>query len=254
MIFLPTEKTRNFNGKDYQKLAVELELGDINRFGNQYVQIKKTDDFPFEIESRIGSSLGQHGETIIRTIKHFGLIQGGNSSFRDRHIYNSYQEYFNEDRKRQSIALWRSKSFFSRKVLTASLMLRRSGFVRQIDAQTKLVFDDLTLETRYDRNFRYPEEWESEFFSEFEFEGDCYATADDAIANLKPEFFATTTVAILTIPKSHENACRLRGIPGASAGSSLIVHGDRLLKAVRFEDYPAIIYNIYDLGGAVYQG
>jgi hypothetical protein len=248
---VPTEKIRNFDGRDYQGLEIELELGDINKFGNQYVQTKKTNAFPFEFGGRTNKILGIHGEIITRKIERLGLVQGGSSGSRDLYVYNSYREYFNRNKKRQLIASWHRANFSGNNVLKASLMLKLNSFSSGINPQVSLTLNDCTIETRYDHNFLYPEEWVSEFFSRFKFKSDCYTSADKAIANLKPEWFATTTVALLTISKSRENARKLRKISGASEVSPLIIHGEQMLMAVRFEDYPAIIYNIYNMGGAV---
>lgn len=249
-ILLPNEKIRNFDGRKYQGLEIELKLGDTNNSGNQYLQTKKTNNFPFEFGGRINQALGNHDETIIRKIKRLGLIQGGSSWLRDRQIYNSYQEYFNENRKKQLAASWH-KFISNQKILESSLAAKLLSLKNSPNAQVSLEFDDFKLETLYEYSFCYPEEWNSEFLSRFKFQDDCYVSAEEAIANLKPEKFATTTVAILTISQSLENTRKLREIFGASQRSPIIAKGNQLFMAVRFEDYPAVIYNIYELGGAV---
>lgn len=251
-VVLPTEKIRNFDGREYQGLEIALELGDIDHAGNQYVQTKKTGDFPFEFGGRIAKAIGAYGKTVNRVIQRIGLIQYSNSWFQKRCIYSSYKEYFNEDKKRQLINSW-NRSISDKKFIEASLILKVFRFNFSSSAQVSIEFDDFTIETLYEHNFIYPEEWVSEFFAPFELDRDCYDSANEAIANLKPERFATTTVAILTIPKSLENIPKLRNISGASELSPIIIDGDVVLRAVRYEDYPAVIYNIYKLGGAVFR-
>ncbi len=246
----PTDEIKNFDGRNYQGLEIELKLGGINGSNHQYIQTKKTHNFPYEFGGRINKILEEPEAIVTRKINRIGLIESCNWWQRKRPLYNSYQEYFNQDKKRQLITSWR-KVFANHKIIQSSLVSKLLGLKTSMNAQVLLEFADFKLETLFEHNFHYPEEWLSEFFCQFEFRDDCYTSAEKTICNLKPEKFSTTTVAILTIAKSLENAHKLRKISGALAKSPLIVHGEKLLMGVRYEDYPAVIFNIYELGGAV---
>lgn len=260
-ILLPSDEIRNFKCSDFIGKVVEIEckhkiensqfvstdidgIGVLSGWTHEFLISNKgliNDDSPEVI-------IGREGEKIKAEIKSIGLVESMNGGRKDKRVYYSYWEYFNEEKK-EEIFDWKTSSFEDQ-------INQEYGDIDRLDIIIQ--FENFAFQDLMD-DFHYPYEWYSEIHGDKVkiskknfFKTDEEAT--EYFSNLERKtLFGERYFPVIVFPVNTDDELILDVIWRPKVCSDPIIKGKYIIYGTRCKsyEYEEVIKETYKIGGFV---
>jgi hypothetical protein len=248
----PADEIRSFDGRKFEGLEVQIRLGHTNdKKTDQWAAVDCIEGYPHVLllSGWTGKVLGDKEGSVARVIRSCKLIQHSNGGRSDPRRFDTYWDYFNEERKQR---LARQKALG----LVGKLLGTRG---EDDQADIVVTFDDFEIDSMT-WDFRAPQEWSSDRVKDnhrFKFVDGFYEDADRAIdafcQKACEDLFGTRFFPVLVFPKEtpQERIDEIVWRPKVSSDPVLadewIVFGTRC----KPHEYADVIRMTYEAGGKV---
>lgn len=249
-VFGPAKSIREFDGRKFIGKIATIELQHLSKEKNdQFVIVrnKALDDLDIHISGWVGRVLGKPGVKIRKKIYNLSLIEASNGGRSNYTLYNTYSEFFNNERK---------EKYCDSLVGGLQYALTHRGDPGRADVAIRFI-DFQIVDSAW--AFTAPEEWYSDLYKgrpQFRFADGFYPNAATAIEVFAKknhdDLFGERYFPVIVFPIS--KADEAKGVASYAKGQSLpIVVGKNIIIGTRCKphEYPEVIEKTYELGGQV---